>query len=132
MREPTPIYELYRWHYDAMQGKRPPVHEDQPHCGWFRRRLVKGGPWVPARIWLAQDINEHGELEADEILRCEVLGEAKDPFDQWVWLASNPISEDEYERLMAHRAEVGWHEDRRDPLFNPRQPINHLTTKLLF
>lgn len=38
----------------------------QPEPGFYRMRLVKGGPWVPVRIWL-----EDGERE-----RCEVCGGA--------------------------------------------------------
>jgi hypothetical protein len=62
----------------------------QPEPGFYKRRLVKGGPWVSVRFF----------LEADE-LRVEVDGRTHnedgnsfDPYDEWplCW----PSSETEY------------------------------------
>jgi hypothetical protein len=104
MRSPSTEADLYDWHARSLRGERVPVHDGEPHCGWFRRRLVRGGPWVPARIWLEQDVDpETGELAGDEVFRCEVDGERRSATGQWTWLASNPISRDAYEALLRAR-----------------------------
>jgi hypothetical protein len=90
MRQPS----TYDWHAASLRGERPAVHEDEPHVGWFRTRLVRHGPWCPARIWCEQEIDpETGELLTDERMLCEVDGDRRNPARAWTWLASNPISE---------------------------------------
>lgn len=133
IRQPTPLWEILRWHHNALAGRKPPIHESEPQCGWFRRRLVRAGPWVPARIWLEQEVDEEtGELVADEVLCCEVCGEPKDPYDQWTWLAGQPISEEEFNHLMAVRRWAGWNEVESEPLANPRKSIDHLKSQIPF
>lgn len=99
MRRPTSTAAAYAWHRAALINPRTPVIEDEPQCGWFRRRLVKGGSWVPGRIWIERELTATGELACDEQLRCEVLGEWRDPIREWAFLASNPITEAAYEHL---------------------------------
>lgn len=101
VRVPTPDVELYRWHTEALAGMKPATTEE-PRCGWFVRRMESKAPLLPASIYMAREIDaETGELLSDEILRCEVGGINRDPEDEWLWLASRPISEAEYLRLMA-------------------------------
>lgn len=98
MRMPTPASQLYAWHRAALAGDNPPIHEGQPHCGWFRLRRVKGGPWVPVRIWCEREIDpETGELTCDERLRAEVEGIERDPVSIWTYL--HPIPRAEFERI---------------------------------
>ena len=79
MRRPTPVAVLHAWHSAALRGLSP-ANDGTPRCGWYKRRLVRGGVFVPARIWMVQDIcPETGELLSDEVLRCEVNGIAADP-----------------------------------------------------
>ena len=128
IRRPTPASIAYAWHRNAMKGVLADdfASNDEPQCGFFKRRLVKGGPFVPARIWLDQWIDEDtGELMADEVLLCEVNGEFGDPHEQWTWLCAMPISEAEFNYLEAVRRHVGWHEPEQ-PQANPRQPIDWL------
>lgn len=95
-RTPTSHSAAYKWHRDTMAGKAPPITHE-PCCGWFRRRLVKGGPFVPARIFMEQPIDlETGELIGDEVMRCEVNGKSRPADDEWTWLADKPISREEY------------------------------------
>ena len=92
---------MFAWHTAALAGRNPPTHIDTPRCGWFKTRLVKGGVWCPARIWLVQEIDpDTGELAADEVMRCEIAGERRNPVTAWVGLARFPIAEAEYERMM--------------------------------
>lgn len=62
---------------------------DQPREGLFKLRLVKGGPFVAARIWIAKD----GALLA----HANGMPTALDR----VWLFGKEIEAPEYKRLMA-------------------------------
>jgi hypothetical protein len=101
IRQPTPVARLYAWHRAALAGRRPPVHEGDPHCGWYKTRLVKGGPFVPASISITREVDANGELTCDEKLVCEVNGERRDPARAWLSICKNPISRAEYVELQA-------------------------------
>lgn len=103
MRNPSTASQLYAWHQAAVSGARVQLHDGSPHCGWYKRKLVKGGPWVPVKIICKQTIcNVSGELLCDEQLVMEVEGiDRGDPSDDWTYLT--PISKQDYERLMDRR-----------------------------
>lgn len=129
IRRPTPREVAYRWHSEALKGALGDDVDyfgDEPQCGWFKRRLVKGGPFVPARIWLDQCIDpETGELVADEVMLCEVDGQWADAEAQWPWLCANPISEAEYDYMTARRAYAAvWSPD--DPAATPHKAVDWL------
>lgn len=131
MREPTPLYVALAWWKAALSGIAPAVTED-PQCGFFKRKLTKGGPFVPARIWLDQSVDpETGELTADEVLRCEVNGRPMDAVDQWIWLCSNPITETDF-RLMTDRAAWTAAQAPDHPIANPTQAVDWSTSRVPF
>ena len=103
MRQPTPFKVLFAWHSAALAGKAPPIHDGDPQCGFYKRRLVRGGPWVPARIFVERDVDPRtGELTCDEVLRIEVEGlDAGDPADHWTYLT--PISREAFDHLVDFR-----------------------------
>lgn len=103
IRQPSSASQIYGWHRAALRGENPPRHEGEPQAGWYKRRMVKGGPWVPVRIFVDRDIDpETGELTRDEALRIEVEGIDKgDPADQWTHLT--PISREEFDHLTDYR-----------------------------
>lgn len=103
MRQPTPYRDIYAWWQAATSGQRPPMHDGLPECGWFKRRWVKGGPWVPARIYLEREIDpETGELTSDERLRIEIEGlDGGDPAEHWTYLT--PITRAEFDHLIDYR-----------------------------
>lgn len=126
---PTPHAELYDWHTRALRGIEP-VNDGEPRCGWFKRKMVKGGVFVPARIWMFQDIDAAtGELLSDEMLQCEVNGRWADPEDAWSWICSNPITEQEYRYLEARIQHATVHEPD-DAFADPRKPIDMNKTPL--
>jgi hypothetical protein len=99
IRQPTSIETQLAWHRATIAGLRPPRFEDEPEVGWYRRRFVKDGPFVPVRIWLDQDIDPMtGELVAPEEVRADWLGNAVDPV--WVWPYCTAISRDAYIALV--------------------------------
>lgn len=121
MRTPTPMPEAYAWWSAALAGSAPAITGDA-HCGYFRRRLVREGPWVPARIWLHQDIDPAtGELMADEVMLCEVNGSRRDPVDQWIWLCSNPITREEYRFL---QKTLAWAKNNSPAEADPTKPVD--------
>ena len=84
-----------------------PTHEDEPHCGLFKKRLVARGPWVPASIYVERTVcPDTGELLSDERLRCEINGHDADPVEAWTWLARFPISQSEYDDLVTFSKEM--------------------------
>lgn len=99
-RTPTNNNRAYAWHRAALAGEKPPIHTT-PECGWFARRLVKGGPLLPARIYFEAPVDaETGELTGDEILKCVVGGQERDPETEWLWLAERPISREKYAQML--------------------------------
>lgn len=123
MRRPTPIAQLYDWHTRALRGLEP-VNDGTPHCGWWKRRLVKGGVFVPAKIWMYQDIcPETGELLSDELMQCEVNGSRADPEEAWSWLCANPITEQEFLYLAA-AGDWSRRHAPAEPMANPHQRVD--------
>jgi hypothetical protein len=75
--------------------------------GWFKVRMVRRGPFVPARIWVEREICPlSGELACDERFLCEIDGERRDAEREWVWLSKNPISKAEYDELCSLRQSI--------------------------
>lgn len=102
MRTPSTFHDLYAWHRAHMMGDNPPRYENEPHCGWYRTRLVKGGPWVPVEIRCQRVIDpETGELACDERLIAIMEGKVRDPLKVWTYLT--PISRHEFAALQEAR-----------------------------
>lgn len=102
MRQPSPASQLYAWHRAAMRGAAPPVHDGWPECGWYRTRLVRGGPWVAVEIKVERVIDiETGELAGPETVFAIVDGERRRAEPIWTFL--EPISREDYAALIARR-----------------------------
>lgn len=108
MRRPTTSEQRWAWWEAATEGANPPVHEDEPHQGFFAvRKFAYGewpkGPFLPARIWWEPgEIDpETGELLGDEVCRAEIDGKGVDPWANWTWMARRPIPTEEYQWLVA-------------------------------
>lgn len=122
------MIDPFAWHRSALT-RRAVIVGDEPQCGWFARRLVKGGILVPARIWIEGAIfDDAGDLVDQPELRCEVNGRAADPFEQWHWLAGSPISEAEF-NFMTKRAQwAAWYAPDL-PEANPKRPVDWLRAR---
>lgn len=105
IRAPSTEAEAFAWWRDTLAGKRPPRHEDQPEPGFYKTRMVRGGPWVPVAIWLEQTIDpETGELTEPETLAAICNGEPKGP--RWLarnWTYLRPVSAEDYDALTGAR-----------------------------
>ena len=102
IRQPSDPEALYSWWRRSVAGERVPRIEDEPQCGYFKRRFVRNGPFVPVAIWLHQEIDpETGELTAPEELRAIENGRPCDPLRAWIY--ARAISEPEYVALTGVR-----------------------------
>lgn len=116
------------WWRAAVAGDRPPITED-PEEGFYKRRLVKGGPWVPVQIWIEAERDEAGDLMSDEVVRCTVDGRLADVESHWTYCAGSPISEAEFDYL-SRTSQYAKAHDSREPLSNPRKRIDPLSFPL--
>lgn len=129
MSKPTPYEKLYAWHTNALRGvlaDEPLEYNEEPECGWFQRRLVKDGPWVPARIWMYQPVDpDTGDLVGDEVFQCEVNGRHADPYTEFFGLSGHPISEAHFNYLTAA---IAWSAEYApdEPRANPYRPVDWL------
>jgi hypothetical protein len=128
MRTPTTASTALRWHTQAMSDKalhlEIQAEFETPHVGWFMTRVVRGGPWVPARIFIEQEVcEETSELLSDEVMRCEIAGRLRDPYESWHYLFQEPIEEAAYLYLMA-RAEYAQAWAPQEPAAKPFQRVD--------
>jgi hypothetical protein len=134
MRKPSTSFGVLTWHRQALIDKDLHLEIEgefeTPQCGFFQTRLCRGGPYVPARIYIVQDYDhETEELISDEIYICEIGGRQCDAAETWHWLFRQPITEERYEFMIASR---DWSLDHapHEPIANPRKPINWLDVPL--
>lgn len=83
----APTYDYWQ---NALAGNFGPVHEGDPQPGFYRRRLVRNGPFVPVAIW-----NDGNAMLA------KVSNDMVDAADLWSWVCDKPITHEEYNRVMA-------------------------------
>ena len=117
--------ETLKWYYAMLRGERPPTHMDDPQCGYFKTKLVRFGPYVPARIWLEQQVDEGGELAGEPVMRCHINGKRQEAKDRWPWLAGRPIPVAEYNAMMDRDFE----QKTDDPAPDPMKPLDWSSKK---
>lgn len=110
-----------------VSGQRIP---DLPQCGFYQRRLVQGGAFVPARIWREPEIDlTTAESTGRDVLLCEVGGRRRDPFSEWSRLAMSPVlKQSEYEFEVAD-ADHARRYRPDDPKSDPRRKFDILKAK---
>lgn len=100
MRQPTE--DPYVWWRAALVDPKTPRHDGEPQAGYYRRRMVKNGPFLPVEVKLVQVVDTAGELSEPEFCIAEQLGDAVNPYAIWTHL--RPIARDEFEALVSqHR-----------------------------
>ena len=75
---------------------------DEPQAGFYKTKMVRGGPWVPVRLWYGEPLDpETGErLDRSPRWQCLVGQDWRDPFATWPRCCDRPISADEYRFLI--------------------------------
>lgn len=99
---------------------------DIPEEGYYRARLVRGGPWVPIKIF-----QRASQPDRSPMWIAIRDGEFVDVFDVWPGCSGQRITEDEFNYLVAlrqHQKIYGVSEGLDDA----RKPVDFLTTKPVF
>lgn len=121
IRQPSTSAQLYAWHRAAIAGENPATHDGLPECGWFKTRISKGGPWLPAEISVNRSIDiETGELTEPERFVCRINGALRDPAEIWTYL--KPISRKEYLEL-SYRASMPPEPEKAPAESKPARPF---------
>lgn len=132
LRKPTPIAPLYDYWRSKLAGETVLTYEDQPQPGFYKRRKVRNGPWVPVAIWLHQNIDaETGELLEDEQLVCLVNGDQSDSVLNWTYCCDHPITEKKYKEMI-DESEKASRGESEHPISDPYAPINLMTAPIPF
>jgi 5'-3' exonuclease len=97
-----------------------------PQAGFYERRLVAGGAFMPARIWREVELDlDTGLPTGNDYLMCEVDGRRRDPMAEWGRLAMRPVKRDTYDFEVADVAHAKRYRPT-DPKANPHKPIDIL------
>jgi|TARA_R110000744_G_scaffold281540_1_gene393412 hypothetical protein len=113
---------LLIWHRSSLRGEEPERHETVVHCGWFKLKEIKGGPWVPAKIYIYRETcRETGELLCDELFRLDINGIEFDPYDKWTFL--KPISKEDYAALIQRQRDIPAMQATRTRIDLAEEPI---------
>lgn len=148
IRQPSDRVKLYAWHAAAVaalaarkvatlkelanlveRDEFPPIHEDEPECGWFRAKVHRHAVLVPARIWLKSVVDDVGELVEPEVLLCEIAGEPFDAMVAWPKLCIRPIEKADFTYMMQVR-EWAQASSPEQPQAETGKVIDWLTVKI--
>lgn len=74
------------------------LQPDKPVAGWYKVRLVRGGPWVGVRVWFGPPLDPETGEELDRSPRWQAVqdGAFVDVWRLWPGCALHPIDEAEY------------------------------------
>jgi hypothetical protein len=87
----------YDYWSSALKGDFGAVHEGVPQPGFYRKRVSRGGAFVPVAIW-----------EQDGKIVALVDGREADAADIWSYVCQHPVTEEQYRA----RVETGkWHDE---------------------
>lgn len=98
---------------------------EEPTEGYYRMRLVRGGPLVGIRIWFGPPLEPWCREEMDRYWRwnAEANGEHVELDRVWPQSVSDEITEDEY-RFLVERTKWAKRNDAFDPMSAPRRKTN--------
>lgn len=99
---------------DQRNFKSTAPRADVPVVGFYRRRLVKGGPWVAVRIWFGPPRDPVTDELLDRSPRFQALrsGLEVDIWAVWPECSGEPLTETDYYKLLA------------SPSTDPLMPVN--------
>ena len=102
----------------------PAFDPDLPVMGYYRTRLVKGGPSVALLIWFGQPLDPTTREPMDRapkwFARVNGTDEVVEAARFWPDCARDPISPAEYRHICDRSATL----DPTDPYFDPRKPVD--------
>jgi len=113
-------------------------HFEDPQEGYYRRKMVRNGPWVgvhiarhcvcrqhPRHVW-NDDCDRYPHITA--LLQGTLLEDAE---IQWTYCRSNEVTKEEYDHLIKLQ---DWAEEHApdDPYAKTTLPIDHMKIKSIF
>jgi len=105
IRQPTPASQLYRHWNAAVAGEAPAIHDGWPECGFYKTRLVRGGPWAAVEIKIQRDVCiDTGELTGPERLIAICDGDRRNA--ERLWINLTPISREEFRAIQQRRESI--------------------------
>ena len=106
---------------------------DQPVAGYYRTRLVRGGPWCAVRIWYGptHDPETSEPLDRSAHWQATVNGIEQDAYEIWPWCCDKPIDEAEFRYLTGLSAHAKTWEPSA-PEAQPTKRIDFNRTKPVF
>lgn len=144
LRQPTPQDKAFAWYYAALKhgagSPQAPIHDGEPHAGFYRLKGKNGGASLPAYIAMEAPIDDNGELDGDERLICmigtvgKVFGTTttqgaieRDAYSAWTYLAGHPVPYEDFKQAW----ETGrWPDEAPGPNFTASDSLEGLTDQL--
>jgi hypothetical protein len=108
------------------RDRGPLLDPEVPEVGCYRIALRRGAPSSGIRIWLGFPIDPETGAEMTERpynWQAELNGERVHLWDYWPGCAREPISREEYDRLVERNATM----DEESPFYDPRRRIDLFT-----
>lgn len=103
MRQPSTFAQLYQWWKLAIAGRDVDRHDGLPECGFYRMKLIRGGPWVPVEVKVVRAIDiDTGDLTEPEKYVAVCEGRTRDA--ALIWDRLEPISRKDFDNLVARIA----------------------------
>lgn len=94
------------WWRRALAGESVTIRDGEPMPGYYRTKLVRGGPWVPARIWIEREFGEDGEQVNPDVARCLIGDVEADAVQKWAWLSGHPVTLEDYKKMRAQENQL--------------------------
>ena len=125
MSRPVPRLnsDPYEWWTEELSAPGQIIPE-MPQCGYYERRIVQGGVYVPCRIWREPEVDlDSSQPTGNDLLMCEVDGKRRDPLSEWASLAMRPVKRSHFEFEQADIAHARKYRPL-DPKAHPDKPID--------
>ena len=117
-----------------MTDARAPIG-DEPAAGFYKIKIIRGGPWLGVRIWYDDDPRDPDfpdiPLDRAHIWRAERDGREVDVSAVWPFAANHPIDAAEYAYLLGDAAHARAHRPF-DPEANPGEAVDLGRIKPIF
>lgn len=106
----TDLSNDYAYWENALSGKYGPVHDGDPQCGFYRKKVSKTN-YVPVAIW-----------REDNVIVATVNDAAADASEIWTWVCQNPVT---YEAYQARVSNGQWPDDvPQTPTIGHNAPVD--------
>lgn len=108
---------------------------DSPAPGFYKTRLIRNGPFVPARVWMNEtEKDDAGDYLDDQCLMMSIDGErvnGQHMGEKYLWMYGNPIDKAEYDFMRADSDHAKEYRPE-DAKANPRRSIDLANSKSVF